>query len=1478
MPDSDVHVQPRVPQALGDLVAVEVHRAPGDRQRRGRAAGARLLQVGAQVLQPLMARALGVQVLGIEAREHDDLTAGPGDGDIESPFAAGMAERAEAERDVAPLIGGEGEREQDRVPLLALRVLQVAHEQAVARLQRLGDAIRAELLAQPRLDEVALTGVEGDDPHRRGASRRCLEPPDHLLDDLARLGRVRVGPDRRVLDPALRPDVRAVHAPQGDAVAVGAVVRPRGHGPRAREGQQATVIVVPVGERDEGLDPTAVVPGQGTARHTAGEAPVEDRLVLAAARAPRLPAAPGRPRGGGRRHLLGIPDDDHGAPPPHGPHGARDRDLGGLVEDDDVDVAAVGWEETGDRVRGDQEARGDGDHEVPVEVDQVPDVQGPLSASDLTTERLGTRTRLAQRRLTAVEDDVEQLGGQGLAQPLLGAPVVVEQLRVDGGVEGVQAGGAGAVLEGGPGPLPLGALRTRDAVGHPGALDAPGVARLDERLAGAVVGGGGAALSRVVQPLPVGVQARPERGQLPAQRVRIGAGGGRPQIECASQGPADIDGLHVVVVEVEQEVPDARLLAQAAGDDVERRELLRHEHDGAPRGQGPEDEVRDRLRLARPGRPLDDEAAPRRGIGDDPRLVGVGVQRQVLDDLVDVGARSTRCVLGRPAARRVREGGARGLQEVSDHRVGDDGRPVRLQVLPHAVGGEAEHAQVHGGFDDVTAAGLPQPAAQALQGGLDVDAVLVAHGLGELGEVHAGVRPEAGQQGVVGGRDPVLVQDDAVRLALLPESDGDEDEGGAHPVAVDAPCQGADGQVEVVRPGLLQGRTGGDGHGPQALLVLLTSRQVDVDRPLLDQQRGPVLGSRGVVRDGAQGHEVSGVDEVLETADELGLHEQLDDVARGATDERVAPGQVEQIPFPLLDGGRGGEALDGGGLGHRGGRAVGRRSLGVHDRGGRSGGGPAVLRRDRAGRRRQLDDDVVLIALQHGLRGRAVRSGGSDRGDEGQIGQRPQRDAARRTGQLVEDRGRQGRRQVGIDEAHDAAPDEVGRLLRGGRRSAGAAPPIPPIAEEGGLGGEQEGGGRVQPLQDAGDQGRDIEGAAGARLEQPGGSADEMGGGAPRAARGLDGDAVPTQDGARSRGESVRVVGGGARAPAVGRDVERLGRQGPDGRLVGLDEGRQRRARPALAPGEPPLPRGQHGESRDPAHGHRPVLAVQLDSHMGGARLLHLEQVRAIQRQGAGARQRRTSRVPGQAPGLDDLVPAVVLDDGERHVEDSRLGLPGAAGRGGQDPPLLAVGRGARVGKGAAVPREGQADRDHGGGARDGVGVADHGDALDLDADGAERIAAEASAVVDGADELAYLALAPRGADEPERLADRDEGGQRPVGVEALAMDRLVAEAADLVQLAHQSRRQGQKVASVGAAGGEDADLGGQIGQVGEVRSRAVARKEGAQRLGRAAVPQGGAEVALQVSRQDAEESSQDEVEIAELHESGFGMRARYVE
>ena len=276
----------------------------------------------------------------------------------------------------------------------------------------------------------------------------------------------------------------------------------------------------------------------------------------------------------------------------------------------------------------------------------------------------------------------------------------------------------------------------------------------------------------------------------------------------------------------------------------------------------------------------------------------------------------------------------------------------------------------------------------------------------------------------------------------------------------------------------------------------------------------------------------------------------------------------------------------------------------------------------------------------------------------------------------MKSRRRCAHREVGVDHAHDAALDEVDGLLRGDRR----APVLfaPPVADEDGRGREQKGGGHAQPLQDAGEQDRDVEDAAGARIEQPGRGANGVRTGLPRVAHGLDHHATSAQDGARGRGEGIRVGGAGRPGVLVGRgETERLGRQGANNDLVGLDEGRQRRTRPAPAAAEPPLPWGQHGQPREPAHGGCAVGSVgsaQVDSHVGRPGLIDLKQACAIQCHVARGTQHRVGRVPGQVPGLGDLATAVVLDERERHLQSPRRRRLGDARPDCQGLTLLVIG------------------------------------------------------------------------------------------------------------------------------------------------------------------------------------------------------------
>ena len=106
--DAGADREPGRLQRSGDLTAVPTEHALRGRQSpRGPSLGG-LVEVGAQVLDSSVGRALGVQVLGVEAGEDDDLPAGPGDGHVEAAFAAGVVEHPEVQRQITLRIGGEG--------------------------------------------------------------------------------------------------------------------------------------------------------------------------------------------------------------------------------------------------------------------------------------------------------------------------------------------------------------------------------------------------------------------------------------------------------------------------------------------------------------------------------------------------------------------------------------------------------------------------------------------------------------------------------------------------------------------------------------------------------------------------------------------------------------------------------------------------------------------------------------------------------------------------------------------------------------------------------------------------------------------------------------------------------------------------------------------------------------------------------------------------------------------------------------------------------------------------------------------------------------------------------------------------------------------------------------------------------------------------------------------------------------------------
>ena len=193
-PDVGRYRQPASTDGCSHLLAVPVN-ADGARDRplKGAGAGGRDVEIPAQVLDAHRRGLLGAQLRRVERREHDDLPPRPGDGDVEPSLSPGSVQRAEVQRQDAALVDAERRREQHDVAFIALDVLEILHEQAVAasRLERLDDAFVARV-ADERLDVGALLLVEGDHADRRHGALRCVrEPSLNLLDDGLGLDRIR---------------------------------------------------------------------------------------------------------------------------------------------------------------------------------------------------------------------------------------------------------------------------------------------------------------------------------------------------------------------------------------------------------------------------------------------------------------------------------------------------------------------------------------------------------------------------------------------------------------------------------------------------------------------------------------------------------------------------------------------------------------------------------------------------------------------------------------------------------------------------------------------------------------------------------------------------------------------------------------------------------------------------------------------------------------------------------------------------------------------------------------------------------------------------------------------------------------------------------------------------------------------------------------------------------------------------------------
>ena len=135
---------------------------------------------------------------------------------------------------------------------------------------------------------------------------------------------------------------------------------------------------------------------------------------------------------------------------------------------------------------------------------------------------------------------------------------------------------------------------------------------------------------RALERLDLGEAAR-DPGEHPRRRWASASSGAAPSAEPRLvRRPQALDERLLVglgVVDEARQLVEAAL-AQPGVDDVDRRPLLAHEQDPLAAGDVVGDEVRDRLRLAGPGRSLDDEALAVRARGDRGDLRAVRRERR----------------------------------------------------------------------------------------------------------------------------------------------------------------------------------------------------------------------------------------------------------------------------------------------------------------------------------------------------------------------------------------------------------------------------------------------------------------------------------------------------------------------------------------------------------------------------------------------------------------------------------------------------------------------------------------------------------------------------------------------------------------------------------------------------------------------------------------------------------------------------------
>ena len=203
-------------------------------------------------------------VVGTQCPEDHKLPPRPRDRDIQPARATTEVQRTEVPVHTTIGIRPVADREQDHIPLIALNGFQVLDEdRPVLRRPEPGLDFGTGLpfLVEKVLDQPCLFGIEGNDPDGRRTSVRS-QASHHIGNHRARLGDVRPRPTSVV---------RTGHV----HVAHRTFARDW-----RREGNQRSVVIPLVRERDQSLVPAPVMPDQPLFREARRQALIQDALQI----------------------------------------------------------------------------------------------------------------------------------------------------------------------------------------------------------------------------------------------------------------------------------------------------------------------------------------------------------------------------------------------------------------------------------------------------------------------------------------------------------------------------------------------------------------------------------------------------------------------------------------------------------------------------------------------------------------------------------------------------------------------------------------------------------------------------------------------------------------------------------------------------------------------------------------------------------------------------------------------------------------------------------------------------------------------------------------------------------------------------------------------------------------------------------------------------------------------------------------------